>query len=286
MSFMSDDSGFDELDSVTLQALEAAEASVKAKPAPAPSNALPKPTVTNKAALNRAARLARIERELNNTASTSTAAPSASKSYAKPAGTSKFRPVKQLGGTPTPVINLDDGDDPILDFDPPTQPASSDAPPLLARRAPLTSASSSTRPSSSKAVVIDVDEFTDDEDDFILDESALQQIDLATAAGLAGRPFVPTNLLTRQTTLTGEIIAAPARQSFTRTKSGNNTTKTSKPKDKVWNHATAAARTIGGQKADLKGKGRADGAEELEEEEAPPPPIPGMLSRCTLYVSS
>jgi hypothetical protein len=45
----------------------------------------------------------------------------------------------------------------------------------------------------------------EDDDDFNFDESALLQIDRVAAATLSGK-HIPTNKLTRQLTLTGEII--------------------------------------------------------------------------------
>lgn len=272
MSF-SDEFGFDELDPATLRELDAIEASSTAPPKPMSSAP---PPVTSNLSVQRAARLARIERELasSNTFRSIKPLRAPSATVSRPlstTNTSKFKPVRQTTRDASPTIILDNDDDPIRDFDPPNQPESYAA--THQKDLPTASTSKAT-------AVIDVDSFTDD--DFFLDEFALEEIDLVTDAALFGKPFVTTDKLTRQTTLTGAILPqAPARTSFTRTKSNNNgPSKPTASKSKNWSHQTALARTGPGRKSnDPKGKGkaRADDEEEVETD-LPPPPTPGLSS--------
>lgn len=294
MSF-SDDFGFDELDSATLQELDAIEASVTAKPRVAPS--APTVMTSNLSSVERAARLARIERSLSSSISSPHVGAVSASSSALPrpsATTSKFKPVRQPTASPAFLL----GSDPksANDNDPPTQP-NSPTPPNnhYSAKVPLPPPSragpSVPKPAPRPIIILDDSFVIEEDDDFVFDELALQEIDQVTSAALAGKPRVPTNMLTRQTTLTGEILpqAPPKNRSFTRTKSNNDGASTSKfaaPKVKTWSHQSAIARTKPGRRDDPKGKGKGkarEDDEEVEEEELPPPPVPGS-SLCLLWI--
>ena len=271
MSF-SDSYEFEELDSATLQEVDAIEAAVV-------EGSSSSVTTSNTAtpigsSIDRAARLQKIEHEIAGLKSFTSHhfgifGPLPDHRGQTSRTTRGFQPAgRSLKPALDKPINLTDEDEVA------TEPESN-APSPQRPGEPANSTSAyklgETHPSDADSFMISAEE------NFIFDEDALHQIDRVAAAALSGRPVVPTNKLTRQITLTGEIIPQHPPRSFTRTKSSNGPQHSTAPKAKTWNHQAALSRTVPGRAPSnpkVKGQG-----EDLEgENELPPPPVTGMPS--------
>jgi hypothetical protein len=271
MSF-SDDYEFEELDSATLQEVDAIEAAVVE--GSSSSVTAPNIATTIGSSIDRAARLEEIEYEIASSKSSASHHSGIFSSLPDHRGqASRTTRGYQPAGSGHKLA-LDKPIDLTNEDEVATEPESNaPSPQRLGKPANVTSACKprETHPSDADSFMIDAEEI------LIFDEDALQQIDRVAAAALSGRPIVPTNKLTRQSTLTGEMLPQRPPKSFTRTKSSNGPQHATAPKAKTWNHQAALSRTIPGRApSNLRVKGQ---GEELEgETELPPPPVPGMPS--------
>lgn len=270
MSF-SDDYEFEELDSATLQEVDAIEAAVVE--GSSSSVTTPNTATTIGSSMDRAARLEKIEHEIASLKSSASHHSGIFGSLPDRRGqasrtTRGFQPAGSLKPALDMPIDLTNEDEVA------TEPGSNaPSPQRPGKPAKVTSAykPGETHPSDADSFMIDAEE------NFIFDEDALQQIDRVAAAVLSGRPVVPTNKLTRQITLTGEMLPQHPPRSFTRTKSSNGPQHSTAPNVKTWNHQAALSRTVPGR-APSNPKVKGQGEDFEGETELPPPPVPSMPS--------